>query len=607
MTEYRKQKLNILIIYFALALCGSVCRADENKEYAALPVPAANGMISNLAITKERISLELRDIDIKDALKYLASKAEINIVPTNQVSGRITLMIKDAPIDDVFEMVIRSNGLAYDKIGSIYNVMTETEYKERYGQAFDDRRHLEVFHLKYVIPEQAYSIIDSIKSTIGKVLIENDSGTILVLDTPEKLEEIRKTIKSLERKGTVRMFDLKYANAEDVAKQLKSQLDKKKVGSIRADQRTNQVIVQTLPERMDNIAKLIEGLDQKTKEVLIQARIIQIKLTDNLSEGVEWEGLFELSKGSNSTTYLGSTPVAAVGSPVDTWRSRQQVLADTGYVGSYPFSGTSTDYASGQSSVGTEQMHVGVVGESDYDVLIKYLKTLGHVQILSNPKLAVTNNQQARVHVGERQAYITTVTTAGQTTTTVSEEVTFLDVGLQLFITPTINDQGYVTLNIKPEISSVVGTLLTAQNNKIPIIDTSTAETTVMVKDGATVVVGGLRREEETSSSRRMPILGSIPFLGNLFKTEDRGKSRNELLIMVTAHIIEGDELITGDDRDFGSKSHEKYQEYNLMTNESDLTEYEKEQKKTLEQKMYQEYPEYKEDKEFYPDLKPLK
>jgi len=575
----------------------------EPREYASL-LSAGGPKISNLAIAKELISLDLRDIEVKDALKYLSQKASMNIVPTNEVSGRVTLMIKNAAVEDIFEIIIRSNGLAYEKIGSIYNVMTEKEYSNRYGKAFYDIRQVKVFHLKYVIPEQAFAIIDSIKSSIGKVLAETDSGTILVLDTPEKIEEISHTIDALEHKSTIRIFTLKYANAKEVAKQLKTQLDLKNVGSVKADERTNQVVVQTLEERMVDIAKIIKELDQKTKQVLIDARIIQIKLTDALSEGVQWEGLFDVSTGNDTTTYVGSYPLSSVQTTTSGYRTRQDVIDDENGL-SYPFSGTATDFSSSAPVVATEEIHIGVVGKSDFDVLLNYLKTLGEVQIVSNPKLSVTNNQEARIHVGERQAYITTTTTAGQTTTTVSEEVTFLDVGLQLYITPTINEDGYVTLRIKPDISSVIGNLVTAQNNKIPIVDTSTAETTVMVKDGSTIAVGGLRREEQSHDSQHVPILSSIPLLGMLFKKENNENQKSELLIMLTAHIIDGDELTTGDARDFGTDLDRGYKEYDPITTGSDLTEYEKKVK--IEEKEYQEYPEYKFEKEYYPTLKPLK
>jgi len=215
-----------------------------------------------------------------------------------------------------------------------------------------------------------------------------------------------------------------------------------------------------------------------------------------------------------------------------------------------------------------------VVGQKrDLDFLIRYLQTLGNTQVLSSPKLAVVNNQEARIHIGERQAYVTTTTTTGQTTSTVSEEVTFVDVGIQLSVTPTINTDGYITMKIKPEISSVVSTLVTEPNkNKIPIIDTSMAETTVMVKDGSTIIIGGLRKEEKTKDYDQFPYLGNIPVLGFLFKSGDQKTERNELLIMITPHIISGDMLTTGNELDFKYKPAKEYKGYKAFTEEADLT-----------------------------------
>ena len=148
-------------------------------------------------------------------------------------------------------------------------------------------------------------------------------------------------------------------------------------------------------------------------------------------------------------------------------------------------------------------MHVGVVGSStDFDVVIKYLQTIGKTKILSNPKIAVTNNQEAKIHVGQKEAYVTTTTTTGQTTNTVSEQVTFVDVGVIISVVPTINKDGYVILKLKTEINSVIDTLVTPTNNKIPIIDTSLAETTVMAREGSTILIGGLKKEPYRGDER---------------------------------------------------------------------------------------------------------
>ena len=520
------------------------------------------------SILDEKISLDFKNIEIVDALKFIAKKTGLNIIPTKNVKGRVTLNVDNASLGDVFDIMLRSNGLAYDKKGSIYNVMTEKEYQDLYGKNFSDTRRVKVFHLHYAVPEQAFTLCSKLKSTQGKIILDADSASILVMDTPPKIKEISDVIDSLEKKTTViKVFDLKYAKAKDIADQLKSQLDKKKIGSARADERSNQVIVQTLPGRIKDIQKLIKSLDRKTREVLMDVKIVKVKLTNEMSKGFEWEGLFDLGR-KYGLTYLGSYPFSSVGSATSSWRSRQQVLNDVGYVGSYPFSGTTSDYTSGTKGVGTEQVHVGVVGKNDFDVLMKYFLSMGNTRIVATPKIAVIENHEAKIHIGEKQAYITNTTTQTTSTTTVAEAVTYVDVGIQLFLTPTINKDGYVTLDVKPEISSVVSYLTTATNNNIPIINTSTAETTVMVKDGSTVIIGGLEQETEIKTSKEVPFVRKIPLLGSILGSSDKQKERTEFLVMVTPHIIKGDELTTGYERDFGYKLDKEDKQYPNFTKE---------------------------------------
>jgi len=172
----------------------------------------------------------------------------------------------------------------------------------------------------------------------------------------------------------------------------------------------------------------------------------------------------------------------------------------------------------------------------------------------------VTENEEAKILVGTREAYVTSTTTAGQTTSTIAEDVQFIDVGIQLTVTPSINQDGFVTMKIKPEVSSVVRTLVTSQKNEIPIVDTSTAETSVMVADGMTVILGGLRKDERKRTDKQVPKLGNLPFLGNaLFKQKDRDSTLSELVVFITPHIVFGDALVTGDEPE--GKFHE-FREY---------------------------------------------
>lgn len=515
-------------------------------------LPNADEIPSTLG---QRVSLDLRNVAIDEALKFLSMKTGINIVYTKAVTGQVTLTVEDASIQDILDIMLRSNSLAYDKKGEIYSIMTEAEYKAIYGKNFSDVRQVKVFRLKYAVPEQAFGILDALKSDVGRIFVDTESGTVLVLDTPQKINDVEMVLSEFEQKNAVQVFNLKYAKAKDAEEVLRTQLDLKNAGSIKADERTNQVIVQTLPERMKEIERLIKDLDTETKQVLIDTKIIKVKLSNEMAKGLEWEGLFNMGK-EFGMSYLGSYPFSAVQPTSAAWRSRQTVLTDmSGGVGSFPFSGTTSNFSASTKQTASEKMHIGVVSKRrDFDALFKYLQTLGETRVLSNPTLAVVNNQEAKFHVGERQAYVTTTTTTGQTTSTISEQVTFVDVGIKLVITPNINDAGFVTMKINPEISTVVSELVTPTNNKIPIIDTSTAETTVMVKDSTTLIIGGLRKEEKTHNAEQTPILGKLPVLGTLFSSKTDTVERTELIVLLTPYIVKGSELTTGDERTFGYK-----------------------------------------------------
>lgn len=520
----------------------------------------------------ELISLDLRGMDINDALKYLSVRGGINIVVSKNVSGRITFMLTDVPIRVIFDVILRSNNLAYEKTEGVYTVMTEKEYQARYGKQFSDIREVKVFRLDYVAPENAFTFIDALKSEIGRLVVDQESGTVLIMDTSEKIKEIEKAISILEKKNNFKIFELQYAKAKDVETHLKERIDAKNIGSIKADERSNQLIVQILPGRMNEIEQMIKALDQKTREVLIDTKIIKIALTDDSAKGIEWEGLFnKLSKGGY-VDFIGSHSYAALDrlgqSFIDDFATRVASASDDftdaqkeAFTSATQRIFTSTSQpTAGLKTTLSEQLYFGKVNE--WEAVLSFLETLGETKILSNPKLVVVNNQEAKILVGQRQAYVTTTTTTGQTTSTISEDVTFIDVGIQLSVTPTINSEGYVRLVVKPEISSVVGTLKTPTNNLIPIVDTSMAETTVLVKDGSTIIIGGLRKEEKVTTIKRIPFFSQLPLIGKFFQNESHENETTELLILITPHILGGDILVTGNFDEVGEVNIKSYRDY---------------------------------------------
>jgi type II secretory pathway component GspD/PulD (secretin) len=140
--------------------------------------------------------------------------------------------------------------------------------------------------------------------------------------------------------------------------------------------------------------------------------------------------------------------------------------------------------------------------------------------------------------VGSKQVYVTTAAIQSQTTTETAEAVNFVDVGVKLYVTPSIGADGYISMKVRPEVSSVIQTYKTASGNTIPIVETSETETTVLIKNGATIIIGGLMKEEKIKDVNQIPILGSIPVLGHLFKNTIEEKKKTELAIFLTCRII---------------------------------------------------------------------
>jgi type II secretory pathway component GspD/PulD (secretin) len=187
-------------------------------------------------------------------------------------------------------------------------------------------------------------------------------------------------------------------------------------------------------------------------------------------------------------------------------------------------------------------MSIGTLSGDNYEVLIQALDSEGATNILSSPRITTLNGQEAKILVGSSEPYVTsTTTTPSSGPSTVSESVNFIEVGVKLYVTPQIHKDKFITMKLKPEISSVTRTLKTGNNNTIPVVDTSEAETTVTVKDGITIVIGGLIKEEKILTKNKVPLLGSIPVLGAAFRNSDDLKRKTEIVVFLTPRIITGD------------------------------------------------------------------
>ncbi len=485
--------------------------------------PAAQPAVINFEETQDpleeritrKITLDVRDMNIIDVIKFLAIKGDFNVITSKSVEGRVTLYLKSVSIQDALDIILISNALAYKIQNDIVYVMSETEYEAAYGRKFNDLSIVKTIHLHYSKPGYALSTLESIKSSLGKIVIDEDTGTVVMIDTPETIKRMEKAIKEIDQPLETNVYTLQYAKADVLVEKLRARLTDNAVGSITSDERSNQLVVRALPGRRDEILKIIKELDSKTKAVLIEAQIMQVTFRPQYDMGIDWNLDFldspdkEIRKLSFQNVYLDESDLT----------TSDALFSKFGKIA------------------------VGNVGAGHFNVSLRALKQVSDTKILSNPRLLVTNNEEAKIHVGDTIPYIISTTSGTGDNAVTSEDVRFVDVGLQLAVSAVINDDGYVTMNLKPEISTVVS-YITSQGGGIPQINKTEVETTVLVKDGTTIIMGGLKKDDKTQIKKGFPFLMDLPFIGNMFSFTSDDITKTEIVIFITPHIVSGEEHI---------------------------------------------------------------
>ena len=478
----------------------------------------------------ELISLDLKGMEIRDVLKILSQKSGLNMVADNDVKGAVSLYVKDVDVMDALDIVVFTNSLAYEQEGTLIRIMTDKKYEKLHGATFKDRTKTEIVKLEHANATSIAAVLSKIKTRVGKVIADDASNTIVLIDNAENVKRMKEAIEEMDVLLVTEVFSLDYAKAEIIKDKLEKMLSEN-IGSIKFDERTNKLAVKDTTFKMKEIRKIIEAFDEKTREVTIDAHIIKVTLSDKYSNGIDWStvatlGDITIEAASNLTTSLtGTTPSTLT-------------IAKKG--------GT-------HSSV------------------LRLLKTFGETDVLSRPRITVTNNEEANILVGAKEVYVTSeVTTTSGGTYHTTDHVQFVDVGVRLSVTPEINKDGYIKMKIKPEVSDTDSTKTVTLTNPdgstrsiIPYVTTSEAETTVLVKDNTTIIVGGLMKDTITKYNEKVPFLSDIPILGKLFTSKGKSKEKTELVIFLTPHIIEGD-VVTDDAKSYVDKWEEKAKELEI-------------------------------------------
>jgi type IV pilus assembly protein PilQ len=421
--------------------------------------------------TGEPISVNLKDVDLKDFFRLIHEISGLNVVLDPDVKGNLTIVLDDVPWDQALDIVLKNNTLSRQLDGNVLRIATiETLRKEA-----EARR-------------------------------AQQEAEALAVD-----------------KITVTRF-LSYAHSKDVVQTVKKFLSQR--GDVVADDRTNAIIISDIPAVIPPIDRLLGQLDRKTQEVEIEARVVAATRSFARDIGTQLGfGFGNAATHAGGASAVGTSPTSVFNTPGAQYPIIGTTLPTAGKGVQIPlFSNlAATGPTSGLSLVNASNA-------VRLDAILTMAESRGLLKILSRPRVVTQNNIQAIVKQGVRIPVVTQAQLNGPATTT------YIDAFLRLTVTPQITVENTIFLNVDventtPDFGHQVG------GN--PTLVTQQATTQVLVSDGGTVVIGGVIQTSNSVSISQVPLLGNIPWLGNLFKHQAVSSSNQELIFFITPRILE--------------------------------------------------------------------
>ena len=424
----------------------------------------------------ERLSLNFQNVDVRSLLQVIADFTNLNIITSDSVQGQITLRLKDVPWDQALDIILQSRGLDMRKNGNVLIVAPREE-----------------------------------------------------IATKEKLEfEARNQLSELEPIRT-ESFVVNYQKADDVRRLISDDKQRllSKRGSAVVDPRTNQLFVQDTAARLEDVRRLLQKIDVPVQQVLIEARIVEADDTFSQNLGVR----FGVARITKDAVFGGGTGVITSGTSSGTSNPGTGLGPSAGTISGVGLSAVNSVNlpAAGLSGFQPGNFALTLVSSGLSTLLnleISALQADGRGKIVSSPRVITADKVKATIEQGTEIPY-------QQATSSGATSVSFKKAVLKLEVTPQITPEGAVFLDVKVNKDSRGQDTASG-----PAINTKNVQTQVLVENGGTVVLGGIYEQEEKTTITKVPFLGDLPVVGNLFRNRTMINDRKELMIFITPRVV---------------------------------------------------------------------
>ncbi|MEC5216144.1 type IV pilus assembly protein PilQ [Actimicrobium sp. GrIS 1.19] len=432
----------------------------------------------------EKLSLNFQSVEVRSVLQVIADFTGLNIITSDTVTGNLTLRLKDVPWDQALDIVMQAKGLDMRKNGSVLWIAPKDELLTKEKLELEQRAQIaDLEPLKTETFQLNYQKADAFKLVFG---LDSSSG-----DTKNRILSKR--------------------------------------GSAAIDPRTNKLIVTDIAAKLEEVRKLIQVTDVATKQVLIEARIVEATDTfsKNLGAKLGFTDLRTLRGGDTGYQIAGNNRVGLTGNYLGIGeQTGQATVTDQSYIPNSQFVSLPAAGINGANAGSLAISLFSAAANRFLNLELSALEADGRGKIISSPRVVTADQQQALIEQGEEIPY-QKATSSGATS------VEFKKANLKLEVTPQITPDGNIILTV--DVNKDSRGILTTGGYAI---NTKHVKTNVQVENGGTVVLGGIFTQQELDQVTKIPFFGDIPVLGNLFKQTGRTNDKTELLIFITPKIV---------------------------------------------------------------------
>lgn len=436
------------------------------------------------------------------------------------------IVMDDVPLTDAIRNLARQAGLNYmldpkigfGQIGADGKPTPQPSVSIRWENVTAEQA------LDALLSNYSLQRVDDPKSKIARITVKD----------PAALEPL-----------ITKIIQLRFASPSNILASAQTTFTDKR-SKVMPDTRTSQLVVVATEKEVAAVEELVQSLDTQTKQVLIEARLLETVVNPSTSKGVDWSGTLQaqnVSFGNGITT--GTTTTTSPGTPTTT------TLPGGGTATTTPSSSANTVLSSMLGNGGFSADTARGLSPSTFflnadgvKAVLSFLNTYAETKIISSPRTVTLDNETSLIEVGTQYPIVNT--TAGTANTTGGSSITYSNLTVRLSVTPRISANNYVRLMVTPKVVRLgdqVASIVGGVANSVPSFETRELNTSVLIPSGNTLVMGGMISDSVNSGNIKVPLLGDIPYLGLLFRSDTKSRLKQNLLIFITPTIVQDEDF----------------------------------------------------------------